>query len=250
MIIKGLAQYPRIDYVQVEVDFSNKLRVWDGFGINYVETCQTSNYDVDPQEYGGFSIISHADRNKVIDMVFGEDGLKVGLMKMFIDPYHQDEPGGAFNHEKSTQYMRMFARDGYAKTKERGGSMQIITTLYGPPAWATLQKTFRARDYDPAQKENVAKYIVSWAKFLIEKEKLPLKYISIHNESEDWSRWNVEGLPPNVDRGDDFNVFWTPQAVAEFLPLLKAELKKEGLNDVGVTPGETTYWYRCPCQLW
>jgi len=43
-VMSGLAQYPVIDYVQAEVDFSKKLRDWDGFGINYVETCQTSNF--------------------------------------------------------------------------------------------------------------------------------------------------------------------------------------------------------------
>lgn len=243
-IWNGLAQYPVIDYVQAEVDFSKKLRDWDGFGFNYVETCQTFDYDADPQEYGGFSILSQADRDKVIDMVFGEDGLKVGLLKMFYDPFHQEKPGSTFDHERTTRYLRMFAREGYHKTMKRGGSLQIITTLYGPPAWATLQKTIRGRDIDPAQKENLANYLVSWAQFLKEKEGLPVKYISIHNEGEDWYRWPADGKEANIGQGHDYNMFWPPQLVAEFMPILKTQLKKAGLKDVGVTPGEPSNWYR------
>ena len=239
-----LAQYPIIDYAQAEVDFSKKLRDWDGFGFNYVETCQTLDYDTNPQEYGGFSLLTQSDRDKVIDMVFGEDGLKVGLLKMFFGPFHQEKPGGIFDHEKATQYTRMFAHEGYRKTIERGGSMQIITTLYGPPAWATLQKIVRGRDIDPSQKENLANYMVSWVKFLIENEKLPVKYISIHNEGEDWYRWPADGKKATVGIGDDYNVFYTPQLIAEFMPILKTQLRKAGLNNVGVTPGEATNWFR------
>ena len=244
IMMKGFAQYPLIDYVQAEVDFSKKLRNWDGFGFNYVETCQTFDYNADPQDYGEFSILSQPDRDKVIDMVFGEDGLKVGLVKMFCDPFHQEKPGGVFDHERTTQNMRMFVREGYRKTKERGGDLEIITTLYGPPAWATLQKVIRGRDLDPVHKENVADYLVSWTKFLKEKEKLPVKYISIHNEGEDLLRWPEDGKDPNIGNGHDYNMFWPPQLVAEFMPILKTKLRKSGLNDVGVTPGETTNWYR------
>jgi len=244
LIINLLAQYPIMDYVYAEVDFSKKLHVWDGFGFNYVETSQTFDYDSDPQDYGGFSILDQADREKVIDMVFGENGLKVGLLKMFYDPFHQEKPDGNFNHERTTQYLRMFARDGYRKTIGRGGNLQIITTLYGPPAWATLQKVIRGRDIDPAQKENLANYLVSWAKFLKEKENLPVKYVSIHNEGEDLWRWPIDGKDPNIGKGHDYNMFWPPQLIAEFLPLLKTQLLKSGLNDVGVTPGETSNWSR------
>ena len=40
------------------VDFSRKLRTWDGFGVNYVETCQTYDNVKNPQDYGGFSTLS------------------------------------------------------------------------------------------------------------------------------------------------------------------------------------------------
>lgn len=71
-------------------------------------------------------------------MIFGEDGLKVGLVKMFYDPFHQTTPGGAYDHETTTNYMREFVRKGLAKTRERGADLSIITTLYGPPAYMTF----------------------------------------------------------------------------------------------------------------
>ncbi len=74
------------------VDFSRVLREWDGFGVNYVEAAQTLDYDADPQDYGGFSILSEEDRRKVIEMTFGDDGLRPGVVKMFLDPFHQAEP--------------------------------------------------------------------------------------------------------------------------------------------------------------
>jgi hypothetical protein len=36
--------------VRAEVDFSKTLQIWDGFGVNYVETAQTIDYTLDPQD--------------------------------------------------------------------------------------------------------------------------------------------------------------------------------------------------------
>ncbi len=63
---------------RTQVDFSIHIRQWDGFGINYVEAAQTRDYDADPQEYGGFSLLSEQQRQETIDLIFGEDGLKPG----------------------------------------------------------------------------------------------------------------------------------------------------------------------------
>ena len=133
-----------------------------------------------------------------IDLVFGDEGLRVGLVKMFLDPFHQKESGGAFDHETTTSNMRMFFRLGLAKTRARGDDLIIITTLYGPPAFMTLQNILRGRDLDPARKTDLADYLISWAKFLQEKEKFPIKYISLHNEGEDWERWPWDGKEGNI----------------------------------------------------
>ena len=123
--------------VNTMVDFANPTRDWDGFGVNYVELAQSPDYDEWPQEYGGFSLLSEEERQEILGMIFGEDGLQPGIVKMFFDPFQQEEPGGPFDHERTTKWMRYFVGEGLKKTRARGADISIITTLYGPPAWAT-----------------------------------------------------------------------------------------------------------------
>lgn len=35
--------------IRVQVYFSRKIRLWDGFGVNYVEAAQTRDYGADPR---------------------------------------------------------------------------------------------------------------------------------------------------------------------------------------------------------
>ncbi len=240
--VAASAQDLNFTATRAEVDFSRKLQSWDGFGFNYVETAQTMDYAKDPQEYGGFSLLKEEDRQKIVDMVFGEDGLRVGLLKIFYDPFHQTEPGGKYDHETTTKWLRCFAREGLKKTRAAGRDLTIITTLYGPPAYMTKQKVMRGRDLDPAHKKDLARYLVDWVRFLREKEGLPVKYVSLHNEGEDWFRWTQAGLTDRASH--DYNLFWPPEQVVEFIKLVADELNAAGLVDVGVTPGEPTNWYR------
>lgn len=230
--------------VRAEVDFSKTLWDWDGFGINYVEVAQSIDYNQDPQEYGGFSLLTENERQTILDMVFGDDGLKPGVAKMFYDPFHQKEPGGRFDHETSTRWMRYWVREGLKRTRERGDDLTILTTLYGPPAWATRQKIMRGRDLDPSMKYVLANYIIDWVKFLREKENFPVKYISLHNEGEDWMRWPADGKSGNIGQGHDYNMFWPPEQVVDFIKFMRPMLDKQGLQQVGLTPGECTNWYR------
>ncbi|HEX2975868.1 MAG TPA: hypothetical protein VHO68_08015 [Bacteroidales bacterium] len=242
--IPSIAQFPVFRGCPATVDFSRTIRDWDGFGFNYVETAQTIDYNVDARDYGGMSIMTPQTRGEVIDLVFGEDGLKPGLIKMFLDPFHQSQPGEKYDHEKSTANMRMFVRMGLEKTRQRGSDLQIVTTLYGPPAYMTMQKVMRGRDLDPAHKTDLANYLIDWAKFLKEKEKFPIKYISLHNEGEDWERWPMDGKEGNIGKGHDYNMYWPPSQVADFLAFMQPMLNKAGLKDVKVTNGEPTNWYR------
>lgn len=240
----SFAQFPVIEGVPVKVFFDKEIRKWDGFGFNYVEIAQTPDYKEFKQEYGGFSLLDESEKAEIIDMVFGDEGLKVGLVKMFYDPFHQSEQGGSYNHETTTRNMREFVGRGLAKTRERGGDLSIITTLYGPPAYMTLQRKVRGRDLDPAHKADLADYLVSWVKFLREKEKFPVNYVSLHNEGEDWERWPLDGKDPNIGHGHDYNLFWRPELVTEMVKLTRRKLDEAGLQSVGVTPGETTNWFR------
>jgi len=235
---------PATGPVEASIDFTQTLQDWDGFGVNYVEVAQTMEYEHDPQEYGGFSLLTEAERQEILEMIFGEDGLKPSIVKMFYDPFHQEAPGAPFDHETTTEWMRYFVHQGIAKTKARGGeNISIISTMYGPPAWATKQKILRGRDLDPEQFENLAKYMIDWGKFLVEKEKLPLKYLSLHNEGDSPKRWPLDGSHGNIGDGKDYNAFWRPTQVAHFLAFVPPMIKAAGL-DVGLTPGECTTWER------
>ncbi len=235
---------PSTGSVDASVDFTQTLQDWDGFGVNYVEVAQTIDYENDPQEYGGFSLLTEEERQEILYMIFGEDGLKPSIVKMFYDPFHQEATDAPFDHETTTQWMRYFVHQGIAKTRERGGDdISIISTMYGPPAWATKQKILRGRDLDPEQFENLAKYMIDWGKFLVEKEKLPLKYLSLHNEGDAPHRWPLDGSHGNIGDGKDYNAFWRPTQVAHFLAFVPPMIKAAGL-DVGLTPGECTTWAR------
>lgn len=237
------------------IDFSKKIRDWDGFGVNYVETAQTQNYNDDPQEYGGFSLLSESARQEILDMIFGENGLKPGLVKMFLDPFHQEEtklnapnPSSIdlsnYDHTATTRWMRYFAQEGLKRTRTRGGDITFITGLYSPPAWMTVQRFLRGRDLDPKYYYECGKYMVSWAKYLREVEGLPIKYISLHNEGEAAYRWPEDGSDAGWEGGRDYNMYWPPEQVVEFIKIMRELLDKQGMQDVGVTPGETSTWVR------
>jgi O-glycosyl hydrolase len=237
------------------VRFDAKLQDWDGFGVNYVEASQTRDYQVNPQEYGGFSTLTETARQQIIDLVFGDSGLKPGVVKMFLDPYHQPEPTAgydwtpdvidvaAYDHATTTQWMRHFVREGLARTRARGDDLEIIATLYGPPAWMTVQRFVRGRDLDPRYKYECAKYLISWAKYLRESEGFPVKYVCLHNEGEDWRRWPLDGGTAGTPN-HDYNLYWPPEQVVDFCRFMRPMLDAQGMADVGIAPGETSNWYR------
>lgn len=226
------------------VDFTTVLRPWDGFGFNYVETAQTFDYQNWPQDYGGFSKLEEKDKKEIIDLVFGDDGLKVNLVKMFLDPLHQSEPGGAYDHKTTTENMRYFVEKGLATSRLRGDDLSIISTLYSPPAYITKQKILRGRDLDPTHLDDLCDYYVDWAQFLKE-EGFPIKYLSLHNEGEDWYRWPADGGHGHIiEVGHDYNFFWPIGQTTTVINRLREKLDQRDLQDVGITNGEYTNWYR------
>ena len=238
--------------ISAVVHFDRHIRHWDGFGVNYVETAQTRDYRANPQEYGGFSTLSEEQRQKILDLIFGSDGLRPSIVKMFLDPFHEPSNDNAdpwsldpskFDHRTTTRWMRHFVQEGLKRARADGRDLEIITTLYGPPAWTTRQKIVRGRDMDPSMKAEVAEYMVAWVKYLREEERLPVKYLSVHNEGEDFHRWPTDGSHGGYPH-HDYNMYWHSSLVAEFMPLLRRMLDHHGLGDVLPTPGETSSWDR------
>lgn len=238
----------------VFVDFDQHLQQWDGFGVNYVETAQTPDIVHNPQDYGGFKLLSESDRERVMDLIFGDDGLEPSIVKMFLDPFHEGTGGGendnadpgriepdGFDHERSTRWMRMFVLGGLERAKARDRNLEIITTLYGPPGWMTRQNTHRGRDLDPNKKEELAEYLVAWVQYL-QDHGYPVRYLSLHNEGESYNRWNEQGF--TEDTSHDYNLFWSAAQVAEFLKLMPTAFHQHGVAPVGLTPGEPSTWFR------
>ncbi len=227
----------------LRLDFSRPLQVWDGFGFNYVEASQVRAYAEAPQDYGGLSLLSEASRQRVLDLVFGEDGLQPALLKMFLDPWHQAGPEAPYDHRATTHWMRWFAREGARRLRAGGCDLRVLTTLYGPPAWMTRQGFVRGRDLAPRHYASLAAYVADWARFLRTEERLKVAAVSLHNEGEDWSRWPEDGATAGDDV-HDYNLYWPPEQLTALLPTVRAALDRVGLSDVRLSPGETTNWRR------
>ena len=75
------------------------------------------------------------------------------------------------------------------------------------------------------------------AKHLREVEGFPVQYVSLHNEGEDWMRWPLDGSTASTPN-HDYNMYWPPEQVAEFVRMLRPMLDAQGMRDVGVAPGE------------
>lgn len=240
----------------VHIRFDCPLRPWNGFGVNYVQSAQTRDYTMYQQDYSGFSFASEENRRKVMEMIFGEDGLRPGLTKLFLDPFHEgmtragndnEDPFkinlNGYDHTSSTEWIRYFNREGLRMMNDWGGSFISIATLYSPAPWMTKQKYVLGRDADPVEKYEMAEYMASWVKYLIEIEGIPLKYLSFHNEGDAYYRWPRDGSNPGEDHRD-YNMYWPPEQVAEFLKITREVLDANDMQDVGLSPGETQNWYR------
>ena len=124
----------------IHIRFDRPLGEWQGFGVNYVESAQTRDYSLYQQDYSVVSFASEESRQQVMEMIFGKDGLRPGLTKLFPDPFHEglskDE-----NDNKDPMRIRYFNREGLKMMNQWGGSFTSIATLYGPVRKHILRKT-------------------------------------------------------------------------------------------------------------
>lgn len=239
----------------VSVDFSRSLRRWDGFGFNYVETAQTRDYNLDPQDYGGLSLLGDADRARLAAAVHGPDGLCPGLIKLFLDPFHQPEPPAgydfsslkvspaAYDHTLTTKSMLFLAREGARHAAARGEKLKAIITLYGPPAWMTRQRFVRGRDLAEGMLPEVAKYLAAFSLFVERELGIEVTAVSPHNEGEDWTRWPLDGQGAG-EESHDYNCHWPTSLLCEWFPIARKVLDANGLSHTRVACGETSNWCR------
>jgi hypothetical protein len=237
------------------VDFSKKLRAWDGFGINYVAAAQTRDWKTWPQDYGSFELLGEDDRQEIMELLFGEQGLQPTIGKMFIDSLQAgvSKPRSIdpdplvlqpelYDHETTTKWMRYFWREGLKRIRARGEEPELVATLYGPAPWMTLQKRMRGRDLDQNEKYEAAKYMISFAKHMIEKENIPIRYLSLHNEGgvEEMRRWPDDGGDGPDYQRHDYNGIWPVSQVVDFIRFMRKMLDAQGLQNVGLGNGECT----------
>jgi hypothetical protein len=240
----------------IHIHFDHPLRPWHGFGVHYVEAAQTRDYSLFQQDFSGFSMADDDSREQVMQMIFAEDGLRPGLTKMFLDPFHEgkikndndnEDPLAinlaGYDHETTTRWMRYFNQEGLRLMKKWGGSFKTIVTLYAPAPWMTRQKFVLGRDLDPDESFEVAEYLGSWAKYLTENAGIDVRYISFHNEGDAYYRWPRDGSNPGEDHRD-YNMYWPPEQVVDFLKITRIVLDANGMQKIGIATGETQTWYR------
>ena len=230
------------------VDFTRHLQDWDGFGCNYVE--MSHSRDGTYEDYGSFSELDAASKERVLDMIFGAGGLRLGIMKIFLPPHlllRPPKPGAMnlddYRFSECLPQNISFAQEGIRRSNEQGIVLRFLITMYGPPAWANKQRAIRGKDLDPEMRDPLATYVAGCALYLRERAGIPVGAVSLHNEGEDPNRY--PGGP-----GDDFNMYWPPEQVADMIPRVRRQLDAVGLSDVAVTPGETTLWSRFEPYAW
>jgi len=238
----------------LKIDFGAGLRTWDGFGLNYVESAHSADPETDYEDYGGFSTLPEASRQQIMDLLYGslgasdpDKGLRVSLHKIFLDPFHQLTANGPFvGPSTSSRMSRYFLVEAAKRLRTRNRSMDLVTTYYGVPAWATTARIFLWRDVDPARFEPLAEYMADWISYLRSEllgsaftGTVDPRYASLTNEGESARRWNADGSPQPKR---DYNAYWPARSIAEFLPVLANTLQRHGLDGIRLMPCETAGW--------
>ncbi len=237
--------------IRAYVDFSKVIREWDGFGVCFSNrNCMKS--DIDPYLFKlDFQYLSKSNQNKIADLIFGSEGLRVGLIKTYINSYQLKKTNVKYNDgttlnlsdfsfnpfDKSTQLFCDSAIDVSAKW---GGTIRLLCTFTNPPEWMTKQNITGARDLDPTHRIDYACAMVAGIKILTNNS-YPVHYLSMHYHGEEWGKWNNCGDSTNNKM---YSLFWPPEQVADFLKLLRRILDKNGLLNIKLTPGETSNWLR------
>lgn len=237
--------------IRAYVDFSRKIREWDGFGVSFSNiNCQKPNLALSlfPHSTG---ILPGFDYKKNAELLFGGNGLRISIIKTFLNSAEQKQENIKYNETdiidtKAISYKPFddqtgeFCNRAIAASSQWGGALRMLCTFTNPPAWMTKQKISGGKDLEPSHRIDYARTMVTGLKYLVEKQ-YPIQYLSMHYHGEDWESWCENGNTTNCSL---LSLYWPPEQVVDFLKLLRRMLDKNGLAGIGLTSGEIGGWLR------
>jgi hypothetical protein len=237
--------------IRTYVDFSRKIREWDGFGVSFANnSCQTPN--LSPSLFSSSSNIPpEYDLKKNAELLFGSSGLRINIIKTFLNSNEQKQENTKYNESDTIDTKGIscnpfddrtgeFCNSAIAASTQWGGALKMLCTFTNPPGWMTKQKVTGGKDLEPSHRIDYARLMVAGLKYLVER-KYPIKYMSMHYHGEDWERWCENG-----ETTDNclYSMYWPPELVVDFLKLLRRMLDRNDLAGIGLTPGEIGGWLR------
>jgi hypothetical protein len=237
--------------IRTYVDFSKKIRLWDGFGVSITNSnCRKPDLTSSIFSHST-SIMPEFDQKKNAELLFGSGGLRLRIIKTFLNSTEQKQENIKYSESDPVDTNDIsftpldnrtddFCKSAMAVSSQWGGSLQMLCTFTNPPAWMTKQKVIGGKDLEPSHRVDYARTMISGLKYLVERH-YPIQYLSMHYHGEDWESWYEDGKTTNCNL---FSLYWPPEQVVDFIKLLRRMLDKNGLTNIGVTPGEIGGWLR------
>ena len=237
--------------IRAYVDFSRKIREWDGFGVSIAnKNCHKQTLEPTLFNYHNGNV-PESDQKKTAELLFGNNGLRVQIIKTFLNcpepkqnnlKSNENDPVdiNEYSFNPLDNATVEFYNNAAAASAQWGGALQMLCTYTNPPGWMTKQKVAGGKDLEPSHRIDYARSMVAGIKYLVQK-RYPVHFLSMHYHGEDWECWC--GNESTNDCGL-FSLYWPPEQVVDFLKLLRRMLDKNGLGYIGLTPGEIGSWLR------
>jgi hypothetical protein len=195
--------------------------------------------------------MSEFDQRKNAELLFGSSGLRLSIIKTFLNSNEQKQENIKYNESDpvSTNDISFkpfdnrtaeYCSSAMAASSQWGGELQMLCTFTNPPGWMTKQKITGGKDLEPSHRVDYARTMIACLKYLVERQ-YPIQYLSMHYHGEEWESWCEDGKTTDCSM---FSLYWPPEQVVDFLKLLRRMLDKNGLAAIGLTSGEIGGWLR------
>jgi hypothetical protein len=233
------------------VDFSKKIRLWDGFGISIgTEPCDSHEH-VPAILNRELKHLSDDNQHAIVELLFGKDGLHIAIVKIILHPSIQDTIETRYDEgdpmiiseDHFTSFYKstgLLCQKSVKITASWGGEIKLLCTFSNPPPWMIIHNKNGTKELDPAYRVNFARYMVSWVKQLL-LNKLPVSWISIHKNGESWE--DVKNNMFNINN-DCISIYWSPELMVDIIKKLRHMLDINDLLHVKLSTGETRNLFR------